>query len=80
MDYMLKRWESFGRFPNDGRSCLSNKLPNADTVAPWISEPEGCCGLAEDEAPTVSTAARAMVAASPGNITPADTRARANDA
>jgi hypothetical protein len=24
MDYMLKRWESFSRFLNDGRICLSN--------------------------------------------------------
>ncbi|MHA4875212.1 IS66 family transposase, partial [Enterococcus faecium] len=24
MDYMLKRWAAFTRFPDDGRICLSN--------------------------------------------------------
>ena len=24
MDYMLKRWEAFTRFPSDGRICLTN--------------------------------------------------------
>ena len=30
MDYMLKRWESFTRFLDDGRICLTNNGARAD--------------------------------------------------
>ena len=30
MDYMLKRWDGFARFTDDGRICLSNNAANAD--------------------------------------------------
>ena len=28
IDYMLKRWDRFARFIEDGRVCLTNKQPS----------------------------------------------------
>ena len=30
MDYMLKRWDGFARFLDDGRICLTNNAAHAD--------------------------------------------------
>ena len=30
MDYMLRRWELFARFLDDGRICLTNNAAHAD--------------------------------------------------
>jgi transposase len=37
MDYMLKRWEAFPRFLEDGRICLTAKLNDVDPRA-WLAE------------------------------------------
>lgn len=35
IDYMLKRWEAFGRFLQDGRICLTNNA--AERALPGIA-------------------------------------------
>jgi hypothetical protein len=42
MDYMLKRWNAFTRFFDDGRICLSNTPPSEPCAASLWAESPGC--------------------------------------
>ena len=57
MDYMLKRWDAFTRFLDDGRICLTNNAARKERFAelPW-ADARGC-SLAPTA--TVSVARRA---------------------
>ena len=43
IDYMLKRWPAFTRFPEDGRILLDEQMPPSERYAVWrCAENRGC--------------------------------------
>ena len=42
MDYMLKRWDAFARFLDDGRICLATTPPSEPCAELLLEESRGC--------------------------------------